>query len=292
MVDKAETARKAAGGKGKKENRAGKLVAMPGLKLDEFIGINNRPIPGARSIPVKEIGSNPMEPRSPVTDEEIEELSISIESVGLINPIRIRPADDKMKKKGKPYQVVAGGRRLRAAEKCGMKELPCIVSEHTPEEAEAISLVENLQRLDLSVREKVRAVERIYSSREKAGRKRVETQEEIGRMLGLTDRTVRIYLKIAGGLTDEEISELEGEGRSLTEILERANNGKEREKKRRKPCMTHKRALGKLNSCLNYIEAVAEAVKDKEIIPLSDPEEIKKACQEIISRAKELFEMC
>lgn len=94
-------------------------------------------------IPVEKIKVGSYELRAGFDDEEINELARSIGRIGLIVPLVVRPENDG-------YILVAGHRRIRAAERANLKTVPCIVREDKPAEATEVSFAENLFRADLS----------------------------------------------------------------------------------------------------------------------------------------------
>ena len=91
-----------------------------------------------------EISPNPVQPRTVFDDEALRELSESIRSYGILNPLTVRRRSGR-------YELVAGERRLRAAKLVGMREVPCMLIDVNMEDAGLIALVENLQRRDLTV---------------------------------------------------------------------------------------------------------------------------------------------
>ncbi len=93
---------------------------------------------------IDDIESSPFQPRSVVDEESLMALSTSIKELGVIEPIVVRQLGLKK------YQLVAGQRRLLAAKKAGLIEVPAIVLELSDQEAVVFSLVENLQREDLN----------------------------------------------------------------------------------------------------------------------------------------------
>src|SRR5687767_9721130 len=107
-----------------------------------------------RSVPLHLIAAGPWQPRSRFDADRLTELTDSIRQQGVIQPIIVRPA-------GERYQVIAGERRMRAAQRAGLTEIPAIVRAYTDEQALEAALVENLQRQDLSVVEAARAFQRL-----------------------------------------------------------------------------------------------------------------------------------
>jgi len=96
-----------------------------------------------KEIPVSEIRPNPYQPRKTFNDDALKELSESIKNYGVFQPIIV-------KKSIKGYDLIAGERRLRASKLAGLEKIPAIVKEFTDEEMREISLLENLQRENLT----------------------------------------------------------------------------------------------------------------------------------------------
>ena len=94
-----------------------------------------------RMIPIDEIETNPDQPRRSVGD--LEELRMSIESKGVLEPILVRPLPDGR------FRIIAGERRFRAALEAGLGEIPCIELDVPDNEVMEIALIENLHRRDL-----------------------------------------------------------------------------------------------------------------------------------------------
>lgn len=96
-----------------------------------------------KEIPVSEIRPNPYQPRKSFNEDALKELSESIKNYGVFQPVIV-------KKSIKGYDLIAGERRLRASKMAGLEKIPAIVKEFTDEEMREISLLENLQRENLT----------------------------------------------------------------------------------------------------------------------------------------------
>ncbi|MFB0564420.1 MAG: ParB/RepB/Spo0J family partition protein [Candidatus Aminicenantaceae bacterium] len=96
--------------------------------------------PITRMIPIVKIYPNPYQARSELGN--INELMLSIKSKGILEPILVRPKDNK-------YEIIAGERRYIAAKRIGLTEIPCIEMDVEDNEAMELALIENLQRKDL-----------------------------------------------------------------------------------------------------------------------------------------------
>jgi len=141
-----------------------------------------------------EVGS--VQPRSRFDEAALEELAASIREKGLLQPVVVRP-------KGDGYELVAGERRFRAAQRAGLTELPAIVRELDDRAALELALVENLQREDLSPVEEARG----YARLSEMGL----SHEEIARRVGKSRSAVTNALRLLQ-LPEEALGALE-EGR-------------------------------------------------------------------------------
>src|SRR5215469_13260649 len=100
---------------------------------------------GVAEIPIEAIRPNPDQPRRRFDAAELEELAASIREKGVLQPILVRPA-----MYAGEYQVVAGERRWRAAQRTGLRTIPALVRSLSDAEVLEIAIVENVQRVDLS----------------------------------------------------------------------------------------------------------------------------------------------
>jgi ParB family chromosome partitioning protein len=104
-----------------------------------------------RHMPIELLRGSPNNPRKRFTDDELDDLAKSIKEKGLLQPLVVRPRGDG------EYEIVAGERRLRAAQRAGVHELPVLIRELSDGEALEIALIENIQRSDLNPLEEARA---------------------------------------------------------------------------------------------------------------------------------------
>lgn len=110
--------------------------------------------PGTRMLPVGSLSPHPNQPRRHFGDAQLDELAASIRARGLIQPIVVRPH-------GRGYQIVAGERRWRAAQRANLDEVPVVVRDFDDSETLEIALVENIQRQDLNAIEEAQAYQRL-----------------------------------------------------------------------------------------------------------------------------------
>ena len=129
-----------------------------------------------------ELTPNPVQPRKRFDDESLEELSGSIKSYGILNPLTVRLRCGK-------YELVAGERRLRAAKLAGLEEVPCILIDVNMEDASLIALVENLQLRDLDFVEEALGISQLIRmfgmSQEEAARRIGKSQSAVANKLRL-----------------------------------------------------------------------------------------------------------
>lgn len=100
-------------------------------------------VPQDTLVDINDIEPNREQPRKNFDKEALEELAESIKIHGLIQPIIVQKKEDY-------YEIIAGERRWRAAKIAGLKELPVVIKEYTPQEVMEIALIENIQRKDLN----------------------------------------------------------------------------------------------------------------------------------------------
>ncbi len=142
------------------------------------------PIPAvtAREVDIDLIDPNPYQPRTRFREEALEELAQSIRSTGVIQPVVLRPA-------GERFQLIAGERRWRAAQKASLHRIPAVIRAVTEEQALEMTLVENLQREDLNPVEQASAFERLTAEFHL-------TQEEVASRTGKDRATIANALRL------------------------------------------------------------------------------------------------
>ena len=134
-------------------------------------------------IRIESIETNPYQPRTDFEEQKLEELSISIKTYGLIQPITVRPTDN-----GK-YQLISGERRLRAAKIAGLAEVPAYVRTADDMLSIQMALVENIQREDLNAIEIAVSYQRLMDECKL-------TQEELSEKVGKNRSTIANYVRL------------------------------------------------------------------------------------------------
>ncbi len=160
-------------------------------------------------LPARAIHPNPHQPRQVFAPEALQELTASIRTHGILQPLSVRRV-------GTSYELIAGERRLRAGIQAGLTEIPCIVMTMDAGESALAALVENLQRQDLHYIEEARGLSRLMStfslSQEQAAALVGKSQSGVANKLrllrhsgpvleqlqcqGLTERHARALLKL------------------------------------------------------------------------------------------------
>jgi len=137
---------------------------------------------GIQPIAVERIATSSFQPRTHFDAAALEELAQSMRSGGVVQPIVVRPMGDS-------YELVAGERRLRAARLAGLSQIPSVVRVLSDEQALELSLIENIQREELSPLEQARAFERLSSDF-------ALTQEDIAKRTGKDRTTVSNLMRL------------------------------------------------------------------------------------------------
>ncbi|MBU5428380.1 nucleoid occlusion protein [Tissierella pigra] len=139
--------------------------------------------PEIKYIPISIIKPNPYQPRKEFNQRALEELSQSIKSYGVIQPISVRKIREDS------YELIAGERRLRASELAGLSEIPAIVVDYRDKESALIALMENLQREDLNFIEEAEGYYNLISDHG-------FTQQEVAEKMGKNQSTVANKLRL------------------------------------------------------------------------------------------------
>ena len=126
-----------------------------------------------RRVPVEHVKPNPRNPRRTFTEAELTELTDSIRERGIIQPIVVRP------EKGAPdrYEIIAGERRWRAAQRAGLHDVPVVVIEATDRESLEFAIVENVQRADLNAIEEAHGYDSLMAEFD-------YSQDDVARIVG------------------------------------------------------------------------------------------------------------
>jgi ParB family chromosome partitioning protein len=140
---------------------------------------------GQRRIPTAALRPNARNPRRDFSNDELDDLAASLRERGIIQPIAVRP----IRGVSDSYEIIAGERRWRAAQRAGLHEVPVVVIEATDDESLQLAIIENVQRSDLNPLEEAegyRALIRDFS----------HSQDDIARMVGKSRSHVANMLRL------------------------------------------------------------------------------------------------
>ncbi len=161
----------------------GEGEAVDAARESESAGM--RSSAGVKLVPVEFLEPNPDQPRKRFNEADLDELAESIADKGLLQPLLVRPLPGPDER----YQIVAGERRWRAAQRARLHEVPAIVRELTDRETLEIAIVENVQRSDLNPVDEARALKQLVES---FG----HTQEDVARAVGKSRAHVANMLRL------------------------------------------------------------------------------------------------
>lgn len=153
-----------------------------GRGLGALIPDLERPEPTPTEIDIDRIRTNPVQPRLRLDESRLEELAASIRENGILQPVLVRPLRDG-------FQLVAGERRLAAAQRAGLLRIPAVVRDVPDERLLELALVENIQREQLNPIEEAQACHNLMDTLRM-------TQEELAARLGKERSTVANALRL------------------------------------------------------------------------------------------------
>lgn len=149
-----------------------------------------------RMIPVSAIAPHPDQPRRHFDEAALDELAASIAQRGVIQPIIVRPH-------GQDFQIVAGERRWRAAQRARLHEVPVVVRDYSDSETLQIALLENIQRQDLNAIEEARAYQRLLDefghTQEELARAVHKSRSHVANLLRLLDLPEEVQAQVVEG---------------------------------------------------------------------------------------------
>ncbi|WP_407863278.1 ParB/RepB/Spo0J family partition protein [Phyllobacterium phragmitis] len=169
------------------------LAALIG-EMDRPVESRKAPFPLERQVPIEFISRNPRNPRRVFTDAELEDLAQSIREHGVVQPVVVRPAP------GSPdrYELIAGERRWRAAQRAGLDALPIILRDVDDRVALELAIIENVQRADLNPVEEAAGYQQLI---EEHGYTQADLAQVIGKSRSHVANTLRL-LKLPDNVQD------------------------------------------------------------------------------------------
>lgn len=150
---------------------------IPGGPADEPAGSE-----GQKTVRIDAVRANPKQPRKQFSENELVELASTIEKIGIMQPIVVRPQGDG-------YEIISGERRWRAAQRAGLRDVPVVVREASEREVLTMALIENLQRVNLNP---IEEAEGYHHLSESFG----FTQEQIAEAVGKDRATVANLMRL------------------------------------------------------------------------------------------------
>lgn len=221
-------------------------------------------------IPVQNIRPNPHQPRREFREESLDELAGSIEKHGLIQPVTVRYLGEKR------FELISGERRLRAAKRAGISEIPAYVREAEDDEVISFALVENIQREDLNPIEIAMGYQRLI---DETGHTQAEVAEKVGKNRSTVANMLRLLDLppfIQAALRDREISM--GHARALITIED-----EERQEDIFRKAMKNGWSVRRIE---NEVRRQQSGTKKKEEKSSSDDREREAIYKEISSRLR------
>ena len=158
------------------------LGAIFGENTSPAVEKAQEPASAAQELLIKNIASNPYQPRCNFDEEKLQELAASIKEFGVVQPVVVR-------KKGRSYELVAGERRLRAAGLAGLTKVPAIVKDYDDAKMMEIALIENIQRHDLNPIEEAQGLRRLMQEFKLT---QEQTAEKVGRSRSAVTNILRL----------------------------------------------------------------------------------------------------
>ncbi|MCA9386517.1 ParB/RepB/Spo0J family partition protein [Candidatus Dojkabacteria bacterium] len=162
------------------------------------------------NLPIEVIVPNPYQPRAEMNPDKLVELADSIREHGVIEPLLVT------KKGENTYELIAGERRWRASQLAGVKFVPVVIKEATPQDMLELAVIENLQREDLNPLEEAMAFEQLYTTFNM-------THDKISKRVGISRPAVANKIRLLAlpdeikkGLLEDKVSE--GHARALLSL--------------------------------------------------------------------------
>jgi ParB family chromosome partitioning protein len=175
------------------------------------------PPTGIFEIPIGAVALNPQQPRAPlVEDDALLELAASIQEYGLLQPVLVTISGTD--EDGTRYQLIAGERRLHAAQLAGLERVPAVIKEATPQLMLEMALVENLQRTDLNPLEEAQGYVMLI---EEYGLTQEAVAQRVGRNRVTISNTIRLLQlpeRVRGWLLTNPQTFSEGHARAVLQI--------------------------------------------------------------------------
>ena len=212
------------------------LASLMGEVSEESPSADNARKP--RRAPIENLVANPRNPRRNFTEDQLEELTASIKERGIIQPIVVRAAKDTTD----PFEIIAGERRWRAAQRAGLHEVPIAVVEATDAQALEVAIIENVQRADLNAIEEAAGylalIDEFNHSQEEVAQIVGKSRSHVANMVRLTKLSAPVKELIqSSGLSAGHARQLVGQPNALDiahDIIKRGLSVRQLENEMRK----------------------------------------------------------
>ena len=169
------------------------------------------PRSGVRELPTSDIRENPRQPRTQFDEQALDDLAASIREHGIIQPLIVSERGEGL------YELIAGERRWRAAQRAGLDRVPVIVRETTPQQLLELALIENVQRADLNALEEAQAYQALW---EEFGLSDSQIAKRVGKnsreVIANTRRLLKLAPEVQDAVLKNRISA--GHGRALLKL--------------------------------------------------------------------------
>jgi ParB family transcriptional regulator, chromosome partitioning protein len=157
--------------------------------------------PQLQHLPIEQLQRGKFQPRKHFDKESLDELAVSIQSSGVIQPIVVRPIAEHQ------YEIVAGERRWRAALQAGFDTVPCLINQYTDEQTAAVTAIENVNRVDLNPIEEAQAYQRLVEDfhylHDEISAVVGKSRSKISNVLRLLTLNIKVQTMIIEGLLSE-----------------------------------------------------------------------------------------
>jgi ParB family chromosome partitioning protein len=256
------------------------------------------------NLPIDQIRANPYQPRMEIKPESLVELADSIREHGIVEPLIVTQKDDD------EFELIAGERRWRAAKLAGLKSVPAVIKEASPQQMLELAIIENVQRADLNPLEEALAFQQLADNYKL-------THSEIAQKLGLSRPAIVNKIRLLGlpevvrkGLLENKITEGHARAilgltskeamiaayrkivneslsvRAIEELVRRINNGRQEQKKLIEPepdqkTIQYEKALQKTFGIRAKIFKSSRG--GKVIIPFKNEKDLDKIYDKIIA---------
>ena len=174
-----------------------------GRGLDALLGgaAQEQDQPSSKSLnelALEEIGPGPFQPRKKINEQQLNELSSSIEAQGVLQPIVVRKRAVQDSQTGVRYEIIAGERRWRAAQIANLETIPAVIKTISDSDAVAVALIENIQRENLNPLEEANAFQRLIMEYEMTHQ---DVANAVGRARASISNILRL-LELPSGVQD------------------------------------------------------------------------------------------